>query len=213
MRCETSFLLSTGRAAYTASTNVPNLSTLHDIVQGSHNFLSGGVTIQSMDLQDIDICAQPGNTLVHCIENVLPAQSNLIDHISIINAGFGNWKLLPVLADTKITFGQNNHLVSGNVVLLDGLSNNLLGFAVRVYVCGVPSVQPDIVCMLQEGQSFILVDNPVLPFRAPDGHAAKDNLGDLQARLSQAGVLHLWLSFAGHVDCMGGSLLIPIEGS
>lgn len=40
--------------------------------------------------------------------------------------------------------------------------------------------------MLNQRESFILVQNPVLPFLGTVGHGTQDNLGDLETRVSKS---------------------------
>lgn len=54
--------------------------------------------------------------------------------------------------------------------------------------------------MFQKRESCILVDDPLLPVGASKRHAAENNLGNLQPRISKLGVLHLWGRFFGHVQ-------------
>lgn len=50
----------------------------------------------------------------------------------------------------------------------------------------VPCVDAVLVCVLEDRQSSVLVQNPRLPLIAAEAHGAQDDLGDLQAGLAQA---------------------------
>jgi hypothetical protein len=52
--------------------------------------------------------------------------------------------------------------------------------AVGVDIGSIPSVDATLVGVLNQRKSFILIQNPVLPFLGTVGHGAQDNLGDLE---------------------------------
>lgn len=87
-----------------------------------------------MDLKHIDIRAEPLHTLLHCVKDVLPAQTDLVDEFSIIDRHLGDGKGDIILIDAKIALGENDDLAARNVVLLEGLANDALRLAVRVNV-------------------------------------------------------------------------------
>lgn len=68
-----------------ARADVPDPALLHNVVERLHDLLSRCVTVQAVDLQDVDICAEPLNALLHGIEDVLAAEPNLVDHLTVIN--------------------------------------------------------------------------------------------------------------------------------
>lgn len=91
-----------GISTYTTSTNVPNLATLDDIVQSSHDSLSWDIVVQYVDLQNVDVCSKSRNASVNSVENMFPAQANLVYHVPIVGAGCGNGWLAPVSVDAEI---------------------------------------------------------------------------------------------------------------
>lgn len=44
-------------SCHTTRTNIPNLPTLHNIIKSPHDLLSRSITIQSVDLKNIDMRA------------------------------------------------------------------------------------------------------------------------------------------------------------
>jgi hypothetical protein len=50
----------------------------------------------------------------------------------------------------------------------------------------IPSVDTALVGVLNQGKSFILVENPVLPVLGAVGHGTQDDLGDLETRVSES---------------------------
>ena len=64
--------------------NVPDPALLNDIVQSLHDLLSRCVTVQAVDLKHIDICAETLDALLDGIEDVLAAETDLVDHLAIV---------------------------------------------------------------------------------------------------------------------------------
>ena len=54
------------------------------------------------------------------------------------------------------------------------------------YTYCVPCVDTVFVCVLENRQSSVLVQDPGLPLVGTEAHGAQDDLGDLQAGLTQA---------------------------
>jgi hypothetical protein len=67
-----------------AGTNVSDPAFLDDIVQSLHDLLPWRASIQAVDLKYVNICAQSLDTLLHCIENVLPAQADFVNRLAIV---------------------------------------------------------------------------------------------------------------------------------
>lgn len=97
------------------------------------------------------------------------------------------------LAHVAPTFTQNHDLVSGDIILLNRLADNLLAHAIAIYIRRVPSVQSTIIRCFEERKGFLLVDDPGLPGRVAKGHGAEDGHGDAQAAVAQALVAGLRL--------------------
>lgn len=120
---------------YRACTDVSNFSTFNDIVQCPHNFGPGRLAIQSVDLQDINVCAETCHACIHGIEDVLSGQAYLIDIPSVIGALGPNPWLIATRIDTKVAFAQDNDLGTRYVIFPQGFSDDFFGATIRVYVC------------------------------------------------------------------------------
>ena len=118
-----------------------------------------------MNLQDVNVGTQAFDALVNRVDDMLPTQSNLVDQILAVIGRHGpNARLATVRRDAKIALRQNDQLLPGNVVLLDGLADDLFRDTVGIDVSGVPSVESDFVGVLQDGQGRLFVEDPILPF-------------------------------------------------
>lgn len=84
------------RTTYRARADISHFSTLYHVVESAHDLFWWRVTIEAVDLQNIDVCAQsnpvrtcssfepcrgtlPGNTIINGIHDVLPTQPHTID--------------------------------------------------------------------------------------------------------------------------------------
>ena len=126
-----------------ACANVPDFSALHQIMQCAHSLLNWDICIEAMYLQQVEVWsieAREGG--IDGGEDGLARQSGLVHVV------FALLDLLRVVdgadtglfADGAIALGKNEELVPGDVVLLDGFANDLLGEAVRVDVGRVPLI-------------------------------------------------------------------------
>jgi hypothetical protein len=77
-------------------------------------------------LQHIDIRAQPLHALLHRIEDVLPAQSDLIHHVTVVSYKAGEWSARIVFLHTEEAFRENHNFATGNGVLLEGFADDAL---------------------------------------------------------------------------------------
>jgi hypothetical protein len=59
--------------SHRASTNVSDPALLNNIVQSLHDLLPGCASVQAMDLEYIDVRAEPLHALLHRIEDMLAA--------------------------------------------------------------------------------------------------------------------------------------------
>jgi hypothetical protein len=71
-------------ASHRAGTDISHPSLLNNIVQRLHDLLPGCVAVETVDLQNIDVCAQSLNALLHRVEDVLAAQTDLVDHVAVV---------------------------------------------------------------------------------------------------------------------------------
>jgi hypothetical protein len=67
--------------------NVSHLPALYHVIQRLHDFFSWRISVQAMDLQNVNICAQSRDTRIHRIEDVLSRQALTVDHIAVIGRG------------------------------------------------------------------------------------------------------------------------------
>lgn len=116
------------------STNVPDLAAVDDIVERLHNLLPRSVAVQPVDLQHVDIGTQTLDTGVDGVENVLAGETHAVHEVTVVGPGGGNWGHFAFVVDTKEAFGQDDHAVAGDLVLLEGFAEDFFGAAVGVDV-------------------------------------------------------------------------------
>lgn len=88
-----------------------------------------------MDLQHIDIRAQPSDARVDRVEDVLPRQPDPVDPDGAVVGGGGRDGRGPaVLVDAEEALGQDDDALAGDGELFQGLADDLLGAAVGVDV-------------------------------------------------------------------------------
>lgn len=68
-----------------ARTNISNPALLDDIVQSLHDLLSRCASVQAMDLENVDVCAQSLHALLYGVEDVLATQADFIDRLAVID--------------------------------------------------------------------------------------------------------------------------------
>lgn len=122
------------RMTYRTSTKVPNFSALDNIVQCLHDLLAWRLSVQPVNLQYINVCAQTLDAGIDSVENMLSRQAGAIDPRAVISSRGGNGREVPLIIDTEEAFGQNDHAVARNIILLQSFSNNFLGFSMGVNV-------------------------------------------------------------------------------
>ncbi len=69
---------------YRAGADVSDLAALHHVVERFHDFFSRRVSVQTVDLQDVDVRAQPLDARIYRVQDVLPRQSHLVHHLAVI---------------------------------------------------------------------------------------------------------------------------------
>jgi hypothetical protein len=103
-----------------------------------------------MDLEHINVRAQPLNAFINRIQDVLPAQPHAVRPLAIIrDTPDGCSAALTVVINAKVTFTKDHDLVSWDVILLQRLADDLLRRAVGVRVCRVPGPETDVVGVLE----------------------------------------------------------------
>lgn len=70
---------------------------------------------------------------VYRVEDVLPAETHLVDQRTVVNA----WRPRVVVHDRVEDLGHDDDLAARDVELLEGLANDGFRFSIRVHVCGV----------------------------------------------------------------------------
>lgn len=115
-------------------TNVPDPTLLDNIVQRLHNLLPWCTTIKTVDLQDIDVCTKALDALLNSVEDVLAAEADLVDHLAVVDGHRCDTERWVFFVDTEVAFRKEDELVAGDVVLLDGFGDDLLGDAMGVGV-------------------------------------------------------------------------------
>ena len=119
---------------YRTRPNIPHLPTLHHVIQRPHDLLARRLAIQPVDLQHVDVGAQPLDASVHRVEDVLPRQSDAVDEAGVVASGRRDGRLTALIVHAEEALGQDDHAVTRDVVLLQRLADDLLGAAVGVDV-------------------------------------------------------------------------------
>jgi hypothetical protein len=114
--------------------NVADPAFLDDIVQGLHDLFSWCASIKTMNLENVDVGAQPFDALLHGIEDVLPAQSDFIYGLTVVCHRLGDGLAEIGFVDAKVAFREDDDLAAGDVVLLESLAYDAFGLTVRVDV-------------------------------------------------------------------------------
>ena len=63
-----------------------------------------------MDLQHIDICAQPLDALLYRVEDVFARQADLVDEVAVIGRHVCDSERWIFFVDTEVALGQENDL-------------------------------------------------------------------------------------------------------
>lgn len=117
---------------YRASTNIADLAALDNIVQSLHDFLAGSVTVQTVNLEHVDVRAKTLDAGVNGIEDMLARQTDAVDKSPFVARGLPDGWELALVVDAVEALGHDNHPVAGNVELLQGLANDLLRATVGI---------------------------------------------------------------------------------
>ena len=133
-----------------------------------------------LDLQHIDVGAEPLNTSFNCIEDVFPRKPDAIDSRSVVDGEFGNIQRSTTFINPMKTFRKNHDLMARDVVCLEEFAHNFLALPVRIGVGNVKRVDATVIGMFENGEGGVLGGDPWLPVRITEAHAAKYNLRDLE---------------------------------
>ena len=158
-----------------------------------------------MDLQHVDIGTQSLDAGVDGIEDVLARETNTVHKAAVVVRGGGDGRHLAFIVNTEEALGEDDNTVTGDVVLLQSLSEDFLRLTVGVDIglgmtksvsinlswaggstYRIPGVDTTLVSVLDQRKGFFLVQNPVLPLLGTVGHGTQDDLGDLEAGVSES---------------------------
>ena len=98
--------------------NVAHPATFNHIVEGTHNLLFGRITIQAMNLKNINIRSQTPDTSFNGIKDVFARESYTIHHSAIIGCHRKNGRHTTIVCHAKEALGHDDNALTGNVVQL-----------------------------------------------------------------------------------------------
>lgn len=113
-----------GRSTYRAGANIAHLPALNNVVKSLHDLLAGRLPVQTVDLQHIDVRAQPLNTGIDRIEDMLPGETDAVDEGAIIAGRGRDGREVAFVVDAEEALGQDDDAVAGDVVLLQGFADD-----------------------------------------------------------------------------------------
>lgn len=145
------------RGPHAAGANVPHLARLDEVVQRLHGLLDGGSGVEAVDLEQVDVRGvEPAQRRLDLVEDGGARQAKGVLVVLGRFKGGARDKVagLGLLAHGPVALGENNDLFARDVVLLNGLADNLLGHAVGVDVGRVPGVDATIVGGLEEREGL-----------------------------------------------------------
>lgn len=120
--------------AYRAGADISHFAAFNDVVESAHDLLARRVAVQPVNLQHVDISAEPLDTGVDCVEDVLARQAHTVDKGAVVARRRRNRRLAAAVVDAEEALGQDDDAAARNVVLLQCLADDLLRAAVRVDV-------------------------------------------------------------------------------
>ena len=156
---------------------VARLSRLHDIVQRLEGLLDRRVRVPAMDLIQVHVVrSEPPQARVDGRENRLARKAAAVRS----------------LAHREIHLRRDHDLVAARVVL-ERLTDDLLGGAVRISIGGVEEIYPDIDGLPDDRSALTLGQRPrmIAALRNAECHAAETERGDFQTRLPQIFIPHI----------------------
>lgn len=123
-----------------AGTDVPDLAAFDHVVQRLHNLFHWHVTIQAVELKNINVRAQSRHAGVNRIEDMLPRQAALVDPLAVINSHAQGVHGPARLVHVVETLGHDHDLGPWYLVVTDGFADDFLRHSVGVDIGNVPSV-------------------------------------------------------------------------
>lgn len=121
---------------YRTGPYISHFPTLHNVIQRSHNLLSGRLPIQPVNLQDINVGTQSPHARIHSVEDMLAWQTHAVDPGAVVNCNgpIMSYQRGFFLLHTEEAFGQDDDVGSRNVELLQRLADNFFRFPIWVDV-------------------------------------------------------------------------------
>ena len=149
--------------------DIADFARLDNVIESFHDLLAGCVAVEAVDLEDlvlsaslllresegfayVNVRAQPLNTAVNSIKNMLATQADLIDPVAVILGDGSDAGVAAVLGDAEVAFTEDDDFAAGDFVLLECFGDDAFAVAVGVDVRGVPGVQADVVGVLEQGE-------------------------------------------------------------
>ena len=186
-----------------AGADVAHPALLDHVVERAHDLLAVDVLVQAVDLQHVHVGAEALDARLDGVEDGLARQAGAVGH------RLAEVVLLVLRGAGEEALGEDDELLARDLVLGDGLGDDLFGAAVAVVVSAglaarfaargassrvgspihvgrVPGGDAGLVGVLEERQRGLLIQHPVLPFRRAVAHAPDNDLGDLEAGLAEA---------------------------
>lgn len=111
---------------YRASTDVPHLAALNHIVQSFHDLLARGLAVQTVDLQHVDVRAEPLDAGVDRVEDVLARQADAVDEVAVVAGRGRDGREVALVVNAVEALGQDDDAVAGDVVFLQGFAEDFL---------------------------------------------------------------------------------------
>jgi hypothetical protein len=149
---------------YRRSANIAQFAAFNNIIQSTHDLLHWRITIQAMDLQNVNIRPQPLYTLVYGIENMLPAQPTPIYSLTIINSE-AEVEGPAFFADFVEALGHDDNLGTRDRVFLHELAQDLFGYPIGISIGHIPCVDPQVISPLDNREGSGSGQDPRLPGR------------------------------------------------
>jgi hypothetical protein len=89
--------------------------------------------IEPVDLEDVDIGAQPLDARIYGVKDMFPRQADPINPGAIVCCNSPKFQLfIRSVVDAKVTFGENDDARPWNVEFLQRLADDLFRFSIRV---------------------------------------------------------------------------------
>lgn len=121
--------------AYRTGADIPDLAALDNIVQRLHDLLPRRVPVQAMDLQYVDVCAQPLHAGVDRVQDMLPRQPDPVKPPPVVFGDGGDLGLRTGRVDAEVAFREQHDVLAGDGVFPESFADYLFRAAVGVDIC------------------------------------------------------------------------------